>query len=192
MKTQLSRLDSRPLSPSLGFTLVELMAVLAIASILMGAWLPSLTSLVRSVKLSSAADDLFGGLLLARSEAIKRNARVAICRSADGATCANSGGWEQGWIVFHDANNDGYRQTGELVVSRMQAMSSDLRLSGNLNVSRYVSYAPTGETKMASGAFQSGTITLCNPSLRGSDARQIVISASGRPRVQKTTVASCV
>ena len=52
-------------------------------------------------------------------------------------------------------------------------------------------YAPTGESKLVSGAFQAGTITLCNPSLRGGEARTIVINASGRPRVQKAWVASC-
>lgn len=182
----------RPFRRSLGFTLVELMAVLAIAAVLMGAGVPSLAQLVRSVKLTSATNDLFGSLLLARSEAAKRHARVVVCRSFDGATCAPSGGWEQGWIVFHDANNDGLRQSGELLISRMQALPSDLRLFGNLNVSRYVSFAPTGEARLASGGFQAGTVTLCNPSLHGGDARQIVISATGRPRVQKAQVASCV
>jgi type IV fimbrial biogenesis protein FimT len=177
---------------ALGFTLVELLVVLAISAILLGAAVPSFNGLVRSTKLSSAANDLFGSLLLARSEAVMRNARVAVCRSADGASCSNNGGWEQGWIVFHDANNNGWREAGELVVTRSQAMPADLRLSGNLNVARYVSYAPNGEARLASGGFQAGTITLCNPSLRGDDARQIVISASGRPRVQKAHVPSCV
>jgi type IV fimbrial biogenesis protein FimT len=176
---------------ALGFTLVELVAVLAVSSILLGAGVPALTGLMRSVKLTTATNDLFGGFLLARSEAAKRHARAVVCKSSDGSSCTATGGWEQGWIVFHDANNNGLRDAGEAIVSRVQALPADLRLSGNLNVARYVSYSPTGEAKLSSGAFQAGTITLCHPSLHGGEARNIVISASGRPRVQKAWVADC-
>ncbi|MEJ6022721.1 GspH/FimT family pseudopilin [Ramlibacter sp. PS4R-6] len=174
-----------------GFTLVELMAVLAVASILLGAGLPAFTGMIRSVKLTTATNDLFSGFLLARSEAVKRNSRAVVCKSMDGVSCSATGGWEQGWIVFHDANNNGLRDGSEEVISRMQALPKDLRLSGNLNVAKYISYLPSGETKLVSGAFQAGTITLCHPSLRGGEARNIVINASGRPRVQKAWVAQC-
>lgn len=184
-----SLLRGRP--GTLGFTLVEIMVVLAIASILLGAGIPAFIHLVRSVKLSTATNDLLGSILLARSEAAKRHARAVVCKSTDGASCAQAGGWEQGWIVFHDANNNGTTDPDETIVSRVQALPTDLHLSGNLNVARYLSYAPTGESKLISGAFQAGTITLCNPSLRGGEARTIIINSSGRPRVQKAWVANC-
>ena len=174
-----------------GFTLIELLIVLAIASILAGTALPSFSGLIRSVRLSSATNNLFSSILLARSEAAKRRARVALCKSLDGKTCAVSGAWEQGWIVFHDANNNGSRDASEQIVERVAAMPAGMRVSGNLNVAKYVSYAPTGETKMASGAFQAGTVTVCNVSSKAGDARQIVISAVGRPRVQKSRIATC-
>lgn len=174
-----------------GLTSIELMAVIAIAGILFGAGIPSFLGAIRSARLTSAANGLHASLVLARSEAAKRHARVALCKSADGAGCAAAGGWEQGWIVFHDANNNGARDAGETIVSRVDPLPKDLRLSGNLNVARYVSYAPTGETKLASGAFQAGTITLCNASSGSEDARQIVLNAVGRPRVQRTRVPGC-
>lgn len=175
-----------------GFTVVELLVVLAVAAILLGTAVPSLLAVSRSVKLSSATNSLFSSLVLARSEAAKRHARVALCKSADGSVCAKSGGWEQGWIIFHDANNNGLREDGEQIVRHVQAMPRDMRLSGNLNVATYVSYAPTGETKLASGAFQAGTITLCNASSQGGAARQIVLSAAGRPRMQNAQLATCL
>jgi len=174
-----------------GFTLVELLMVVAIIAILCGASVPAMTNLIRSAALTSATNDLFASFTLARSEAVKRNSRVVVCKSNNGASCATAGGWEQGWIVFHDSNNNGTRETGEHLVQHTQALSSDLRLSGNLNVSRYVSYAASGSAKLSSGAFQAGTITLCNVSTRATDARQIIMNSSGRPRVQKTPVASC-
>jgi type IV fimbrial biogenesis protein FimT len=175
-----------------GFTLIELVTVFAIVAILVGAGMPSLTSLIRRTELTSATNDLFASLLLTRNEAAKQRNRMVMCKSIDGSTCATSGGWEQGWIVFSDANDNGTHEAGEAIVLRAPALPADLRLSGNLNVAKYVSYAPTGESRLVSGAFQAGTITLCNRNSSPEEARQIVISSSGRPRVQKASVASCV
>ena len=61
---------------------------------------------------------------------------------------------------------------------RAQALLGTLRLTGNLNVAQYVSYAPTGATKLVGGGFQAGTLTLCNHSL-GGEARQIILSPAG-------------
>ena len=174
-----------------GFTLIELMIVLAVASVLLGAAVPAMTSTIKSVQLSSASNELLAGLFLARSEAIKRNGRGVICKSADGATCTASGGWEQGWLVFHDANNDGSRDAGEAIVKQAQPLAGDLRVNGNLSVARYISYGADGGTRFASGGFQAGTITLCVRSADAGEARQIIVSSSGRPRVQKSRVEHC-
>jgi type IV fimbrial biogenesis protein FimT len=174
-----------------GFTLIELAVVLAITSILLGSAIPSFANFLRGAKLTTATNDFFSALTMARSEAAKRRKRVAMCKSSDGKTCATTGGWEQGWIVFPDPNNDGVHQAGEPVVWQTQAIASDLRVMGNLTVAKYISYAPTGEAKLVGGGFQAGTITLCNVSSKSENAREIVISSSGRARVQKTQVASC-
>jgi type IV fimbrial biogenesis protein FimT len=177
--------------PARGFTLVELLIVLAVASILAGTALPSFLGLIKSVQLTTSTNDLFSSLLVARSEAAKRHSRAAVCKSTDGNTCAGTGGWEQGWIVFHDANNNGRRDADEQIIERTGRVPGHVRILGNLNVAKYISYASTGETKLASGAFQAGTITLCSIASVNEEARQIVISAAGRPRVQKTRAASC-
>src|SRR3569832_1420828 len=79
---------------SRGFTLVELLIVLAIASVVLGAGIPSFANFIRSVKLTSATNDFFASIIMARSEAAKRRSRVAMCKSSDGNTCAVAGGWE--------------------------------------------------------------------------------------------------
>ena len=150
-----------------------------------------MTAMTRSVRLTSAANDLFASLLLARSEAIKRSSRVTLCKSADGTACSSTGGWEQGWIVFHDKSSHGTREVGEDLLLHAQPLERTLHLSGNLNVSRYISFTASGGTALASGAFQAGTITMCHASTEGSEARQIVLSASGRPRTLRKRLDNC-
>jgi type IV fimbrial biogenesis protein FimT len=174
-----------------GFTLIELMIVVAVATVLLGFGIPSMTALMNSNKLTDATNALMSSMRLARSEAFKRSGRVVLCKSRDGVDCTTSGGWEQGWLVFHDANGDGVHDQNEVVIERGNPLPASLRLTGNSTVGRYVSFVASGSTRMMGGGFQAGTLTVCNQSLEQGEARQIVLNAVGRPRVQKVAVASC-
>lgn len=178
-------------SGSGGFTLIELLVVLALVVMLQSLAAPALSGMVHSMRLTTAVNALFSSLLLARSEAIKRNSRAVVCKSATGNACITTGGWEQGWIVFHDANNNASLDAGEAVLSRNQALPQPIRLTGNGPMISYVSYTSMGTTRYASGAFQAGTLTVCPESAARVEARQIVISSAGRPRTVKTRVAHC-
>lgn len=131
------------------------------------------------------------GITFARSEAIKRNGRAVVCKSASGTSCTQSGGWEQGWIVFHDSNNNAAFEAGELLIQQQSALPDGLRLSGNQPVANYVSYSANGSAKLVSGAFQAGTITLCPIAGNQSEARKIVLSGTGRPRTYNGSAADC-
>jgi len=182
---------SLPQHPARGFSLVELLAVLAVVAVLVGVGVPSFVSIAKSIKLTAASNGFLSHLQLARSEAIKRNSRVVLCKSPDGVACTSTGGWEQGWIVFHDANNNSLRDGSETIIQREQPLAASLRLVGNLNVARYVSFAPTGATKLVGGGFQAGTLTVCHQSAEAGEARQIILNAVGRPRVHRTSVGDC-
>ena len=174
-----------------GFSLVELLAVLAVAAVLLGVGLPPLRSLAGSLGTSAASNDLLADLLLARSEALKRRERVTLCKSADGATCTPDGRWDQGWIVFVDTNGNGTRAGGELLLQRQKPLGWDLHASGNGSLARYVAYAADGSTRQVGGGFQAGTLTVCRKSGEAVTARLVVINAHGRPRVQKSVLDGC-
>lgn len=180
-----------PRASARGFTLVETLMVLATVAVLVTIGVPSMVGIIKSVKLRSASDIFVSGLFLARSEAIKRNARTVLCKSADGAACASIGGWEQGWIVFPDINNNGAREAAETIILREAPLEEGVRVVGNLNVAKYVSFTPSGATKLMGGGFQAGTLTVCHHSAAPGEARQIILNAVGRPRVQKVSVSSC-
>lgn len=175
---------------SRGFTLTELMATVSVCSALSLCAVRFAGTVLDGMKLTAATHTLLAQLTHARSEAIKRNAPVVLCKSADGLRCAVDGGWEQGWLVFHDSNNNAQREEGEAVLVRGEPVPQ-LQINGNGTMARYVSFSPGGGTHTATGAFQAGTLTVCRPSAARAEARQIVINAAGRPRVQKVQLPSC-
>ena len=76
----------------MGFTLVEMMVVVSIMAILASVAIPSFQSMIRNQRVKSASFELFSSLMVARSEAIKRNADVTI-------TPVSAGSWQDGWQI---------------------------------------------------------------------------------------------
>lgn len=174
-----------------GVTLIELLVAMSVLTILLAVGVPSFGQFTANTRLNSYANTMFSHLALARSEAIKRNTRVVICKSPDGSTCVGSGNWNQGWIVFADLDNSGSINGGEQIITAMPALSTGFSFSGNTHVSSYISYDALGMTKLTSGGFQSGTMTLCPaaPAVAG-NGREIILSSSGRSRIAKITTCS--
>jgi len=71
-----------------GFTLIEMMVVIAIMGILLAIAAPSFTIFFEKFRTKRAAETLGGSLYIAKSEAIKRNqfVRLVITASSSGAT----------------------------------------------------------------------------------------------------------
>ena len=87
---------------ALGFSLLELMMVVAVAGILLAIAVPSFRSFMQNSRLSTQANTLVYSLNLARSSAVKLDTAVQVCASSDGANC-NGAAWDQGWLVGYPA-----------------------------------------------------------------------------------------
>ncbi|AEG92621.1 type 4 fimbrial pilin-like protein [Ramlibacter tataouinensis TTB310] len=170
---------------------MEMLTTLTVAAVTVAVAIPSFRSVADARKLDGAAMAMFSTLSLARSEAIKRNAPVVLCKSADGMVCAGSGGWEQGWITFHDGNNNALVDHGETVIQKAHAVGSGIRFSGNLQVARYISFSALGAPRTVSGAFQAGTLTACQRRDGAANAKQVILSATGRARLSKAGISEC-
>jgi type IV fimbrial biogenesis protein FimT len=168
---------------SSGLTFVEVLVAIAIALVLMAVSAPYLTGMYRSAGLSTTAHNFLSTLSYARSEAIKRNQRVTVCKSVDGLECSTQGGWEQGWIVFVDAGNQAQLASPEDILRVQGPLRGETTLTGNTPVRNYVSYVANGSTQYISGAFQAGTLTLC----RQERAVKFILARAGRVRTEKTT-----
>ncbi len=157
-----------------GFSLVEMMVTILILGILAAIAIPSFSEAILSTKLRSYANSLVGSAFLARAEAIKQNAPVTLCVSANGTSC-ETGGWEQGWIVV----------SGATVVQRQQATASGYKITASAGLSS-LTFQPTGI-----GATQA-TLTICRATPEaGKQERIVTVSATGRPSVSKTAVGTC-
>lgn len=178
-----------PLRRPRGFTLVELMVGLAIIGVLLLVAVPSFNDAILSNKLSSVSNSFSAGVALARSEAIKRNATsaapVKMCRSSDGAQCATSGSWQQGWIIFNDLDNDGALDSAETLLLRQGELPRGFVLTGD---SYDVRFLGTGLIDPAVAlAFKACRYS---PSV-GSQDRAIAIGVTGRVSITTTATGTC-
>jgi len=165
--------ESRDFPVSRGFTLTELLIVVAIAGILLTFAVPSFTESIQNNRMATQINELHATLSFARSEAVKRNRTVTVCRSDNATNC--NGDWQDGWIVFLDTNFDGtFNGTDEI-----------LRVHGGLNEDMTLDFDQTrvsyGSSGIATGGM-NGTFTLCDQ--RGDlRSKGLIIGASGRPRL---------
>lgn len=92
-----------------GFTLIEMLVTISIATILTSIAVPSFTKMVERNRISSGTNEFLSALILARSEAVKRSQSVSVCVSNAAQTaCDNTlNDYAKGWIVFTDCNGDG-------------------------------------------------------------------------------------
>ena len=172
-----------------GFTLIELLVTITIAGVLLTIAIPSFNSALINYRLTTISNTFLSSAQLARSEAIKRNSRVTLCQSADGVSCAASGGWQQGWIIFQDTDNNAARAAVEALIHSQIALPQGFATStGDI----FISYMATGGSELTTGAFQATTVTWCNSEGVTNATRQIVINAVGRAKVAKSTSATCV
>lgn len=165
-----------------GFTLPEALTVLAIISLLLGVAAPTWQAFSRNQESKSALNTLASHLVMARSESIKRN-RPVLIDNVDG-------NWNSGWTLYVDANNNALLDAGDPVLASIQPQPAGLVITGNTPVRRYVRYTPSGQTQLPGGAFQAGTLTICDASGL-QPVRKVIISASGRARLFRTAPAPC-
>lgn len=164
-----------------GFTLVELLVVLALGVSLLAIAVPGYGFLVNSSRLTALTNDLVGALRLTRLEAIKRGKWVTVCKTGNPMAahpgCNNSAHWHDGWLMFVDGGTRGVREPGDTLLRVHGPSPAGAEISAN-SFHQFISYRASGISRGSNG-LGNGTIQVCLAGKR----RDIVISMTGRIRL---------
>lgn len=111
---------------SKGFTLIELMVVVAMLAILASLAAPSFADAIRRQRVEGMREEMLASIALAKTEAITRGQRVVMLRTTPCPRAANATDWDCGWTVFADLNGNNAFNAGEPLLHEVQGKPSTL------------------------------------------------------------------
>ena len=171
-----------------GITILEAMIGLAALAAVALIVLPSATNMLKSYQVDKTANRLVEGLNLTRAEAANRGGIARMCPSSNGKTCRPEAGWDLGWIVFLDGNDDQQVQEFEFIRSfRGDESSVDIESVGAFE--QIVSFNLSGLQN--DNPDQQGEFLLCHRE-PGVEGKRIVVQTDGWIKSVALTTDYCV
>jgi len=129
----------------------------------------------------AASHAFYDSLVLARSEAVKNNLPVAVCKSSNGTSCASSGYWDAGWLVYVDTDNDGEFDSSESMLTSHSALSQLTLRATDTDLDQVI-YQADGTQRIAANF----NVCIDDDTTRGTNIR---IGLTGRPSTEKGATA---
>ncbi|TDQ50350.1 GspH/FimT family pseudopilin [Permianibacter aggregans] len=161
-----------------GFTLVELMIVIAIAGITLGLGYPSMKNLIIKSRVNGYAHTLLSTVHSARQTAIMRNEYITVCASANGSSCDTD--WSKGHLIFIDQNGNRELDIEDTRLNYINGINdADNVKWQSFKIAKTLQFLPTGITN-----HQNGTFTVCGLG-KVKYAKAVIITKTGRPRVSQ-------
>lgn len=144
-----------------GFTTMELLTTLVLAGLLMAMAVPSFNRMVANNRIIDQTNDLVGALNIGRSEAIRRNTVVTLCRTgtASSNVCTTGNANWENWILVTGAGTGAATET---VVRRgtFGTYGNSQHVSSSLDNGR-IAFSPDGLARTG-GALVGGVVDMSN------------------------------
>lgn len=153
-----------------GFTLIELMVVVAIIAVGASLAAPSFRETIANYRVRSGAESIVNGLNYARAEAVRRNGTVSFTLNASGS----------GWSV------DQVTPAAQAIQARPDADSPGVTTASS-TASRVATFLPTGMVDSTGVRLSQVTVS---SSVAGTETRQIDIMGGGLIRMCDPAVAA--
>lgn len=144
--------DSTPNSKTFtqGFSLFELLVVLAILTIAYCLVMPNLNGFLVQQEAALALDQLQAAIALARNSAFQRGKIITLCGSRDKHSCHLEEDWSSGFIIFENEFKEKQPKTPQHILQIFPGQKFGKLIYSN--VGQLLHIEPTGMT-MSIGSF---------------------------------------
>lgn len=169
-----------------GFTLVELIVAVCVFGIAIALSLPNFNRMMTNNQSANLGMDAVAALNYARSEAVKRGARVSIC-PATADSCLTSTDWNKGWIAFLDTASSDSASTATVgtIIKRWNSFSTRDRISvkSGSNDVGFLRFTSSGALGWSTD--NSRVMSTYTDKCKGSYQSQITVNLAGMVRSTK-------
>jgi type IV fimbrial biogenesis protein FimT len=182
-----------------GFTLIELIVTVAMAAIIMSQAVPAFRNMAANNRITSQLNELVTAINLGRSEAIKRNVRVVLCRSANPTASSPSCGgtantWTTGWLLFASGDSNNTYQAGTDTLIRVgDAARTGIQIRTNSTSNHNLEINSNGSTNENGG---TAVFAVCDDRNGDGDydeqwGKQIQVTPTGHVQLIISPIPNC-
>jgi type IV fimbrial biogenesis protein FimT len=192
------RMNAKPADAPLlarGFTLLELMAAIAVLAVLLAIGVPSFTDMLRNNRVTTSTNNVVTAISMARSEALKRGMPVTLCSANDAGTACRGDAatdWSAGgYLLFTDrvAPAGAITASGsapDLVLQRFARTPNGVTIASSTTGAAgtpigYLRFGPSGAPENGADVLLTVRHTTCT----GQNLRVIEVLRTGRINTER-------
>lgn len=168
-----------------GFSLLELIIIIAILGITMAIAAPGLGTMISNSRVSGSINEFVAALQFAKAESATRVNPVTICKKKKNKNdkCEDNDDWQLGWIVFSDLDGDAKIDNEDTVLLVHEPLDERITFGGTAGVEETITYQPTGTTTITA----TEVLIMCDDRGFAESAKGVLVTITGRGSVMKAS-----